>query len=130
MVTTTGRVNIAKTSYRRMLEAIGEKHGLTPPATDALGSPVIARVNIGRWIVDCEACATTVVIDDADLFFWCCRCGSGHVWHPIEMPQDRGEIERLLMLRPGWRGTGEHRNWEGESVEELRQENRDHGVPV
>lgn len=80
------------------------------------------RVNWGRWVFDCPACggsgtatpqiATVICFDP---------CAAEYV---ADFPQDRDEIERLLMLRPDER----NRNWAGESVEQLARENQHHGV--
>lgn len=108
-----------------------------------------ARVDDGRWIVDCPNCNSALCITGGDVpKFVCAECGSpelgGH-WRYVEYPKDRQEIERLLLLRPAGMGRGfiegtnipvggprfyseddlDHgdASMKGQTVEELRAEN-------
>lgn len=100
-----------------------------------------AEVNHGRWVVHCpsEYChgaiwlreATNVVSVEVE-----CDCVDQLVCdHPTvcgevfvaEFPEERGEVERLLNLRP-YRA---NRNWTPvETVEALKRENLMHGVAI
>ena len=99
---------------------------LTLPADAAISGEVAAHINHGRWIVECGACHTAVLMDDEDLVFYCSGCGTDGQWKRVEMPDrdTRSEIERLLLLRPGWHEKAPNRNWTpGITVEDLRHEN-------
>lgn len=123
-----------RSDYRSFLAIFHAKSGLGPLPTidrENMGTVVLARVDLGRWLVDCSACANAVVIDDEDLVFICPRCGSGGKWREIVMPADREEIEEILLMRPGFRDANRNRFWfAGESVEKLLMENVEHGVNI
>jgi len=99
-----------------------------PPA----GRPVVARVNHGRWVAHCE-CGGAEIVDPKDPVFMCLSCansdhqvGGRFRLRPISFPIDRSDIEEALLFRPD----PSKRNWTaGETLERLRQENRDHGLP-
>lgn len=88
-----------------------------------------ARIEHGRWLVDCVACSTVTSPQAAmahpDWRLACCgECGA--VYDKVQFPMRpvRLEIERLLLFR-----ARENRNWFPlESVDDIRQENRAHGV--
>lgn len=87
---------------------------------------VDARINQGRWIVDCpvDGCAEASLVFDADPRFVCVTCGAGPFL--VMLPAEREGIEAALDERPAV-----NRNWHpGETVGDLRVENRlhlDHG---
>ena len=82
-------------------------------------------------MTECPHCETAVVIDDQDLLFYCPGCATNGKWLRVVMPADREEIERLLLLRPGWQFNAPRRNWDiGETVADLRRQNLEHGVEV
>jgi hypothetical protein len=123
-----------KSDYRSFLAIFHAKSGLGPlPAVDPnnMGPSAMARVDLGRWLVDCGACANAVVIDDEDLVFICPRCGSGGRWREVVMPSERVEIEEILLMRPGFRDATLNRFWfPGETTDQLADENFAHGNPV
>ena len=92
-----------------------------------------AYVNHGRWIVDCSAddCRAVVFADRST-----CECRDESVCDhpsipcgvPIEatFPDERINIDRLLNSRPH----RVNRNWDLETVAELKAENLLHGVGV
>lgn len=103
-----------------------------------LASPVIqARVSPapleggkgwqGRWIADCPGCSGAEYVDLETLLFMCCSCwnvGVEHNWLTVRVPGDIQTIEAELVKRPG-----RNRHWNpGETMVELRHENREHGV--
>lgn len=99
------RVATAETAYRR-------------PEPGARGR-VQARVNHGRWIVDCPACPSAVL---AGVTFRCAECGYGPA--PVAWPEEAALIEAALAPR-----LLENRNWlPGETVFDLERENALHGV--
>ena len=101
-----------------------------PERGDVATEPIlVARVNHGRWIVDCPWCRSAQDVDPDDLVFFCLDCGSEAVdgkWCKVEIPASsrREKLETILAARPDAR----NRNWEGESVAELARENRDYGI--
>ena len=81
---------------------------------------MFAELNHGRWIVPCPECPNA---ERAGELLRCSECGvSGRVvW-----PEDRAEIERLMVGRPV-----AAQSWvPGESVDVLAAENIEHGVSV
>ena len=90
---------------------------------------VPARINHGRWIVDCE-CRGAQLVYFSDLRTWCPRCGnvaSGGAWRQVAIPSNWRDIEQILNLRPELA----NRNWQpGETVEMLRNENSTHNLLV
>lgn len=96
---------------------------------DPVDAPVVAYVNGGRWIADCE-CGGAEVVDAVSRLFMCASCfnvAHGHRWRLVEIPNERTltVLERVLLERPDRRT----RNWRpSESVAELIAENVAHGL--
>ena len=87
------------------------------------------RVERGKWIAQCVACDSFSVIRRHAQTHVCYSCWNGGtpVWLPISWPENTEEIEAILLRRPNVI----NRNWyPGETVEMLRQENLDNGVPA
>jgi hypothetical protein len=105
-----------------------------PTAANTSGE-VAARINHGRWMVDCGGCNSAQVIDLSELVFMCVECGNAGnegKWFAVTAPRNRAAIEAELLKRP-WNGRNpadaKNRNWEpGETVATLKQENSDHGI--
>ena len=122
--------------FRAYLSTLRQANGIEPaglPDDDAIEGEVTAHINHGRWIVECGVCHTAVLMDDQDLVFYCPGCGTDAQWRRVVMPDaaERAEIERLLLLRPGWHDKAPTRNWTpGNSLEDLRRENLEHGLEV
>ncbi len=120
--------------YRSNLAIFHAKSGLGPlPPIDPsnMGPDALARIDLGRWLVNCNDCASAVIVDDEDLFFLCPSCGTGGNWRKVIMPGERTDIEEIMMLRPGFRMANLNRFWSpGESVEKLLAENVEHGAPI
>jgi predicted RNA-binding Zn-ribbon protein involved in translation (DUF1610 family) len=120
--------------YREFLAVDRAKSGVGPlPPADRVVGSVRAYINHGRWVVDCAICASAVVAEPQDPVFSCPTCGSGGVWRKVEFPAPavQEEIERLLLLRPGFRNAAPARNWmPGETVADLRRQNLAAGDPV
>ena len=113
--------------YRERIEQL-------PEWSEAVGA-VKARINHGRWLVDCTTpgCGGADCVSKPEPFFICWRCGSpengGKPYHVI-FPANAKAIEALLLKRPAavpFRAT--HRNWTPEeTLVKLRKENIELGV--
>jgi hypothetical protein len=126
-------------SYEEFVEAVLAQHRTTHLVDRVLGAvaaavpPVVAYVNHGRWVVDCE-CGDAGVVDPAwpDRGFFCFGCYNIiHTGLPrrVTYPMDgvRYLVEGLLLLRPD----PATRNWSpAETVGDLTIENIAHGLPV
>lgn len=118
---------------------------------ELLAATARAYVYSGDWVADCprgcggvEHCfdranprspASPRVVRKPE--FHCSYC---HMVAPIEWPADMAAIMEVLMLRP----VPHNRNWypqdhdvalrfripHGQTVDQLREENREHGVPA
>jgi hypothetical protein len=119
-----------------LLGRIARRRGVVVPAPSAVapGDPLPARIYEDKWIVDCDypGCGgASFVWPDAPRFL-CAECfngAQGGLWRRVALPaeEDAAEIEEVL----GHRAHPSERNWSpGESVDDLRKENRDHGVFV
>jgi hypothetical protein len=119
---------------RRMYMGMGFGPLLDPTEDNILGE-VSARINHGRWLVDCDGCNSALVADLGQLAFMCVECGNSNndgKWRRVTVPKNRKAIETELLKRPmNGRNPAEavNRNWEpGETVATLKQENADHGI--
>ncbi|KKN16962.1 hypothetical protein LCGC14_0970790 [marine sediment metagenome] len=87
-------------------------------------APLKARVNHGRWLVDCECAGAELAFEEG--LFICLSCFNlehGHKYRPVIFPKHRKAIELALMSRPVV-----NRNWEpGESLAFLKADNERHG---
>lgn len=76
-----------------------------------------ARVDHGRWIVDCS-CGCGLYVRRGWQLACCIECGAQY--HDVRFPVDADEIERLLLAR----SKRENQSWwPSESVEQLQREN-------
>jgi hypothetical protein len=104
-----------------------------PPADDDIEGEIVAYVNEARWVADCpdKRCNAAQVVSPADPRFLCAVCGNlanRRRWYRIAFPSAnaRRQIEGLIGQRPRL----ETVNWvPGESVADLKRQNREHGVP-
>lgn len=98
--------------------------------------PLIGRINQSQWIASCP-CGAKGVPTPGGLVWrllpivWCVRCENaavGGLWRPVALPPDadRLAIEAVLLCRP----RPETRNWDGETIDELVAQNREHGDPA
>lgn len=70
-----------------------------------MGEAVRARVNGGTWIADCvtKGCGGAEFVDPSFPSFFCWGCGNktnGGNCRPVIFPENREEIEKLLLDRP------------------------------
>jgi ribosomal protein L37AE/L43A len=121
---------------RRMYMGMGFGQ-LPEPTGGNVSGKVAARINHGRWLVDCPGCNSALVISLSQPVFMCVECGNianeGN-WFHVTVPTNRKAIEAELLKRP-WNGRNPasaiNRNWEpGETVATLKKENTDHGIGV
>jgi ribosomal protein L37AE/L43A len=119
---------------RRMYMGMGFGPLPDPTAGNTSGE-VAARINHGRWLVDCPGCNSALVVDLSQPVFMCVECGNAGnegKWFTVAVPRNRAAIEAELLKRPiNGRNSASaiNRNWEpGETVATLKQENIDHGV--
>ena len=121
------------TMVRRMYMRMGFGPLPEPSATTITGR-VQARVNHGRWLVDCPGCNSALVIDLDEPVYMCVECGNsanGGAWLQVTLPRNRRAIEAELLKRPFGRNPADAptRNWEpGETVADLQRENAEHGI--
>lgn len=130
-----GAVGAARTP-RRVQEAhlrAGRALPFTLPADDQVAADVEAhaRLDHGRWVVDCPACPSAQLASFEDRRFFCTDChnaAAGGAWVPVRWPpaNQLEAVEAELELRPA----DATRNWRpGESVDDVRAENAAHGIP-
>ncbi len=99
--------------------------GLGRPAPSSGSSTTAeARIEHGRWIVDCPYCKGAQFASKADRRFFCVDCGHEATsdegrWLKVAWPRNPDEIEQELVRRPNV----VNRNWKaGETVASLRNE--------
>ncbi len=81
-----------------------------------------AYINHGRWVVDCPKCNGAGLTSRTIKVACCFDCGS--VYTTVSFPRNAKKIEDVLLRR-----TDEaSRNWTTESIKELLEENKIHGV--
>lgn len=128
MIQTPEHVHRAKSEadYRAQISEAMEKRrrsGFTDAVHEEM-APLLARVDHGRWIVDCECGAGNSVHPEWS-FAGCMACGAIHL--VVIIPPDWKAIEAALNNRK----RDMHRNWTpGETLEQLHEENRLHPAHV
>lgn len=101
------------------------KSGLQEQQGEAEGPPLIAFVNHGRWLVQCECAGAEYVWEEGQ--FMCMSCLNAehkHHYRRSVFPAERLKIEALLEKRPL-----PNRNWDwhkGEDIALLEYENIEH----
>ena len=113
-----------------IIQRLANKGLLTPLAQASLQTnvnndspPLKARVNHGRWIVDCECNSAELAFDEG--LFMCQTCWNAAHSNQLRrfvFPGNRLKIEAILMMRPDL-----NRNWYvGETLTKLEAENKAH----
>ncbi len=132
------RREVAITGY--LAEAMFRNgRGVPPPApATTAGLPtVVARIDDGRWLVDCPSdyCNGAVVVSATVPLYICPDCGSPDTgWCAVVYPDEKADIEALLLARPQNMGRvgplrGGPRFWfPHETLDDLARENRELGV--
>lgn len=97
------------------------------PVDDVIET-IMARVDHGRWLVECDYCKSAQLVGDEDLRFFCINCSNisnDGKWREIVWPENAEEIENVLAVRPI-----DNRHWSpGETIDELKAENVAHDLP-
>ena len=101
--------------------------GILAPSALADGPLRYARVEQGRWIIDCPDCGGATLGDPDDRRFFCPDCmnaSAGGFWLPVVYPESVDEIETELLRRPI-----ANRNFlPTDTVDRIKSENSAHGV--
>lgn len=104
--------------------ATQNRMGMTPQYAPE-GQPVRqvqAHINFGRWGVQCPDCPGHEDADPAEPVFFCLSCGNDGYFCQVIFPENRAEIESILLARPI-----QNRNWEpGETLADLQADNDQH----
>jgi len=86
---------------------IKRRRGILIPVFDLnnppVGRPVLARIWQGQWIADCDECNNAMFVDPDEPIFYCVGCTNrrnSHKPRPVTFPEQREEIERLILARP------------------------------
>lgn len=90
----------------------------TAPMTEA----VLARVDHGRWVVDCPSCSSAQYGCKTDHRFMCVECHNvtaNGLWRPVIWPKNHEQIEKALAHR----ATANHHWRPGETIAQLEAEN-------
>jgi hypothetical protein len=102
---------------------------MPPPTFDSTRGSVNAFISDNRWVVECVAanCNGALMVSVAEPYFLCVECGNrdnGGNWYLVNFPDTRNRIETLLLRR-----AHANRHWvDGETITQLEQENREHGL--
>ena len=85
------------------------------------GHPRAARINAGRWIVDCE-CGAAAMGDPTFSEARCFHCGA--IMTAVTYPPDVAQLEALLLVRPP-----DNRHWRPhETLGDVARDNAAHGL--
>jgi hypothetical protein len=85
-------------------------------------SPLVARIEHGRWIGDCS-CGSGVNVHPDWPEARCMGCGA--VYPNVVLPAQRDAVEQALVARPQMAA----RNWHPhETLDQLHAENLEHGI--
>jgi len=120
-----------------------ETHGfnVTLPTMQTNKVTAHARVDWGRWIVDCPWCTSAQNASREDHRFFCVECGNAAVrgqWITVIWPDENDlvQVEMLLSMRPSrdnqfwtptW-ATYAPKHLPREEISVLVDENKEHGV--
>lgn len=116
--------------YRRYVERLVRDlwPGAAPVNWETRGV-VYAYVNRSSWAVNCPFCRDALVAQPGEPFY-CRNClmqANGGYAREVYFPDERAEIERILLLR----ANPDTRNWAPhETVDDLKAENLEHGEGI
>lgn len=79
------------------------RHGHPRPSGLDTAHPVFARLDHGRWIVQCPECHSAQLAAVTDPRFYCLECGNVGTgrWRPVVWPEDRPAVETAALARSG-----------------------------
>jgi hypothetical protein len=106
-------------SYRKVHQQALVGHG---KSVEENKDPQAAYINHGRWVVDCPKCNGAGLTSRTMKVSCCFDCGG--VFINITFPKQAKKIEDVLLKRTDMAS----RNWTTESVNDLLEENKTHGV--
>ena len=69
--------------------------------------PLAAVVNQGRWMVICDCAGSANPVEPGEDYL----CPTCETWHTVTFPDNRADIEALLLAVPGHRLAAPNRNW-------------------
>ena len=98
------------------------------PTTPSTRQRVVAYVNHGRWVWDCPTprCGGAQVTSPKDPRAFCVECfNAGDGWWPVDWPDERTTIERILNKRPA---ATQQNWWPTETMQQLEAENIQLGI--
>lgn len=100
---------------------------VTLPTAISTKATAYARVDLGRWIVDCPWCKSAQHASREDHRFFCVECGNVAVdgqWITVQWPVEWQDVEAVLRSRPSagnqWFTPGQ------ETLADLEAENIQH----
>lgn len=96
---------------------------------DATSPPLHAWIASSNWVVTCDVCREQIVIDFGEIYFCpnCLNVPHNGKARMVVFPENRDEIERILLLRPN----PSVRTWyPHETVDDLRLQNIEHGDKI
>jgi hypothetical protein len=86
--------------------------------------PKAAKINHGVWLLECD-CGAGVAVDPSFSAGYCFGCGAIHTRVEWPAPEDRLNIEHVILARP----KTVNRNWDpDETLIDVLVTNVDHGV--
>ncbi|WP_328860882.1 hypothetical protein [Streptomyces sp. NBC_00306] len=63
------------------------------------GVTLIARIDAGRWVVQCPDCDSAQVVSPEDTRFWCVTC-QPDAWTRVRFPADPAAVEESVASKP------------------------------
>lgn len=125
----------------KLMLFLAAQRGMTWTQKVDITSPVVARIDYGRWLVDCS-CKSSMYVDPSEPLFFCPSCGNIEVKgaaRKVLFPENLEAIEKEVLKRPVQEPVkmspsntalnsrplypGLARNWNpGETVEDLREQ--------
>lgn len=103
------------------------RYGMAPD-WELCDSPVTAWINQGNWAADCE-CGGSMIVEPGEPYICpdCCNAAQGGKARPVIWPDEKKDIEAVILERPFPR----NRNWLAtETLETLVEQNVEKGDGV
>ena len=124
---------------KKALNKIRVKNMHIPPIKEVkVGKlkPLKARINHGRWIVDCPICNSAEYVFEGKHLLLCQNCMNDgtDLFREVTLPANIDKIEAILNKRQAkeyiaGRPNYPNRNWEpGQTLDDLEKENKENGV--